>query len=150
MLRALAPLRALSRNRLVQFLAMGALIAVFAPRATDEHVIVIEAARVQDAFQSESVRRGRTLSAEERTKAVQDLIDDEVLAREAIRLDLGTSDAVVRARLAERMRTSLRAVLPSPKVSDATIGAAIAREIARAPEHVRVALWFLGKEHPAS
>ena len=67
-----------------------------------------------------------------------------------MRLGLGTGDAIVRARLAQRMSASLAASLPAPPVAPDELERACATEAARAPERARVAFWFVPKDLPGA
>jgi len=138
--------RTIAYSRLFHFVAAGALLAALAPRERDDRTVVIDAPRVDDALTAERARHGRVPTTEEKTEAVQTLVDEEVLAREAVRTGIGTSDPVVRARLAEQMRVSLARALPPPRVAANEIDLATAREIERAPERVRLAVWFVAKD----
>jgi len=135
----------LLRSRLLHFLAMGALLAALAPRQKDDS-IVIDAPRVTAAIEAEQARKGASLTPEEKEATIRALVDEEVLAREAQRVGIGTDDPVVRARSAERMRASYAATLPMPPVDDAEVTAETMRLVARAPERVRLAVWFVARD----
>src|SRR5262245_13355705 len=92
-------LRALVRNRLVHFFAIGAVLFALAPREREDRDLTISAPRVDAALRGEQARLGRTLQREEKEGAIRALVDEEVLAREALRLGIGTEDPIVRARL---------------------------------------------------
>jgi hypothetical protein len=139
--------KTLANSRLVHFLAIGALVAALAPRERDDRRLVIDAARVDRALRAEQARLARPLTADEKQDAVSRLIEEEILAREAVRASLATEDDVVRARLAERMRTSLAFALSStPPADEGAIAAETARIAERAPERVRLALWFVSRD----
>lgn len=95
------------RHRLFHFLALGALVAAFAPKERDARAIVIDEGRLTDALRAEEARAGRPLTTAEKAHVKDALVDEEVLAREALRLGVATDDAVVRARLAQRMRVRI-------------------------------------------
>lgn len=140
---------ACAKSRLCHFLALGGVLALAAPRDPDEAraaTIVVEAGRINERLRAEEARRGRRLEAAEREGITREVIDEEVLAREATRAGLGEGDPIVRTRLAERMRAALAQALPAPRASEREIADAVDREIARAPERTRVALWFVPKE----
>lgn len=92
------------RHRLVHFVLAGALLATAAPKERDARVITLDPARLDDALRAEQARTGRSLSASETERVKKELVDDEILAREALRLGVATEDPVVRARLAQEMR----------------------------------------------
>ncbi len=112
-----------AKSRAVQFVVVGAVLAALAPAQREDRKITIAGANVDDAR-----------------------IDDEVLAREAVRIGLGTDEPVVRARLAERMRSALAQSLPPPRIEEAELDRALAEEIGRAPERMRLAVWFVSRE----
>ena len=79
-------------------------------RAYPGHQVAV----IDERLRAEEARRGRPLAADEKLAVVRDAVDEEVLAREAIQLGLGTDDPIVRARLAERpSRPTSRSALPS-------------------------------------
>jgi hypothetical protein len=130
-------LNAAAKSRLVHFLAIGAVLAAFAPKERDARVVKIDPVRAEAAIHSGNG---------DEQAIVDGLVDEEVLAREAVRLGIGTDDPIVRARLAERMRSNLAAALPVPAIPEDELAAEIARRIAHAPERVRLAVWFVPKE----
>ena len=137
---------ALLRSRLVQFVAVGGVLALAAPKAPDGRLIALGPPRIEAGLQEERLRRGRELSLAEKNAVVNDLVDEEVLAREAVRLGIGTEDPVVRSRLAERMTASYAKALPPPRLDEAEVNVAIAHAVERAPDRVRLAVWFIAKE----
>jgi peptidyl-prolyl cis-trans isomerase C len=141
-------LRSLAKSRLVHFVAAGLLLAAAAPKERDDRAVVVDARRVEDALRAEQARRGRPLSSAEKTAAVRDVVDEEILARDALRIGLGSEDAIVRARLADRMRASFAQALPAPRIAPDELDRAIAREIERSPERVRFDAWFVSKDRP--
>lgn len=136
----------IAKNRLVQFFAVGAVLALLAPKEPDGRVIMLGPPRIEEGLQGERLRRGRELTLAEKNAVVSDLVDEEVLAREAVRLGIGTEDPIVRSRLAERMNASYAKALPLPRLDEAEVDAAVSREIERSPERVRLAVWFVAKE----
>ena len=104
--RALARLfGALAREPLVHFLILAALLfaayALLAPAG--ENRIVVDRAAVDRLVAEQETLLLRPLSEEEREAALQTLIDQEVLLREAYRRGLD-QDAVVRQHLVQKMR----------------------------------------------
>jgi hypothetical protein len=64
------------------------------------------------AERSESL--GRPLTGDERTAAIAQMVDEELLVREAYRQGVERNDAVVRSRLIEKMRFLLTGEPPVP------------------------------------
>ncbi len=147
-------LSALARHRLVHFLLVGGVLALAAPKeqpATSTTTnIQIDSRRLEESLRAEEIRLGRVLSPAEAERIRRETIDDEVLAREALRAGVldRELDPVVRGRLAERMRAVLASTLPPPQLDEREIDVATSRAIEGAPERVRLALWFVSREHP--
>ncbi|MBX3264329.1 MAG: hypothetical protein KF782_31950 [Labilithrix sp.] len=131
-------LRRLGRSRLVHFAALGGVLFALAPPEEDPRELTIDAPRVALALRSEEARAGRALDRSEKEAAIAALVDEELLAREALRLGVGAEDPVVRARLSEAMRAALVRTLPDVGVDDEELTREIARRLERAPERVRL------------
>ena len=99
-------LRAAVREPLLHFLLIGALLfAVTALRQKQsEHAeIRITAGEVAQLAAFWETQAQRKPTAEELRGAIEERIDEEVLAREAVRLGLDRDDVIVRRRLAQKM-----------------------------------------------
>jgi parvulin-like peptidyl-prolyl isomerase len=98
-------LGALWREPLLHFLILAALLfgayALFAPSAKD--TIVVDRATIDRLVREQEELLARPLSQEERRTAIQTLVDDQVLLREAYRRGLDR-DAVVQRHLVQKMR----------------------------------------------
>jgi hypothetical protein len=94
------------REPLVHFACGGGLIfLVYCLSAGPEsEAIVVTPDMSQAIARQRSESLGRPLSAGERSAAVAEFIDDEVLVREARRRGIDHNDAVLRERLADKMR----------------------------------------------
>lgn len=100
-----------TKNPLLHFLLIGAVLYALSklmplPSGADWdlrtiHVSVADQRQLSSAWLSET---GRRPSAAELHASVQRHVDDEVLLREALRLELHTVDSVVRRRLIANMR----------------------------------------------
>lgn len=138
----------LLKSRLLHFVVLGAIIAALAPKERDARTIVLDEARVQEALRAEEARAGRALTAAEKERTREALIDDEVLAREAVRLGVATDEPIVRARLAQQMRVRVggaRVTAPDagPRRRLAVWYAATEREAGAIAQSIRAE----GKEH---
>jgi peptidyl-prolyl cis-trans isomerase C len=99
-------LRAAVREPLLHFVLIGALLfAVTALRQKQsEHAeIRITAGEVAQLAAFWETQSQRKPSAEELRGLIEERIDEEVLAREAVRLGLDRNDVIVRRRLAQKM-----------------------------------------------
>jgi PPIC-type PPIASE domain len=110
---------ALAREPLVHFLILAALLfaayALLAPAG--ENRIVIDRAAVDRLVAEREMLLLRPLSEAEREAALQTLIDDELLLREAYRRGLD-QDAVVRQHLVQKMRLILGEDQPEPSEAE--------------------------------
>ena len=99
-------LRAAVREPLLHFVLIGALLfAVTALRQKQaEHAeIRITAGEVAQLAAFWETQAQRKPTAEELRGAIEERIDEEVLAREAVRLGLDRDDVIIRRRLAQKM-----------------------------------------------
>ncbi len=94
-------MKRLLRDPLVQFLLVGAIaFGVHRARAPQPTTRIVVREADVTAF---AARLGRPLTPESRAAIVSQLIEDEALVREAIKLGLPANDLVVRRRLAQTM-----------------------------------------------
>jgi peptidyl-prolyl cis-trans isomerase C len=99
-------LRAAIREPLLHFVAIGAvLFAVTALREqrAEHSEIRITAGEVEQLAKFWEAQAQRQPTAEELQVLIDERIDEEVLAREAVRLGLDRDDVIVRRRLAQKM-----------------------------------------------
>jgi hypothetical protein len=76
--------------------------------------IVITPAAAEAAFQLRAETIGRPLTEPERSVALAELVEEELLVREALRQGVDRQDVVVRSRLADKMRFLLSGEPPAP------------------------------------
>lgn len=117
----------------------------------DNSRVALDEGRVEAALRDARARLGRDLTPEERAAVRAALVDDEVLAREAIRRGVGFDDPLVRERLSLAMRRTLLAELPPSAESSEED---IAREMNATPPRegegrVRLEVHFFGQTRSA-
>ena len=93
------------REPLVRFLLLGALLflAMSGVRAMQRPVVRIDAAELDQLAAYWEAQYQRPPSKPELAGIIQDRIDEELLAREALRLGLDKDDMIIRRRLAQKM-----------------------------------------------
>lgn len=128
-------LRALAREPLVHFVALGALIFA-ADRwrngpEPDRRTVRVDDAVVRGARAELQRRNGRAPSEAEVREMLQGYIDDEVLYREALALGLERGDPIVRRRLVQKMDLALRAEGDAPEPTDDELRAMMQADPAR-------------------
>ncbi|MEO0603884.1 MAG: peptidylprolyl isomerase [Myxococcota bacterium] len=129
------------RDPLVHFLGFGLIVTAVEtlrgapPGATlePERVVMVDTAAIRADFEAVA---GRPPSDAEARDAIDDWVRIEVLVREARALGLDRDDAVVRARLAQKMVYVVNAVQAPPEPDEATLRArwAVERETFVRPE----------------
>lgn len=140
-------LLALGQNRLFQFFVIGLVGWSLSPKAQRDREVVVESGAVAEALRLEQARVARPLTPGEKQVVMSELVAEEVLFREGLRLGIGTDDAVVRARIAERMRGHLEAATIAPVTADEARDEA-EREAPGLPPRVRLAIAFVSKDRP--
>lgn len=100
-----AGLNAVWREPLVRFLLIGALLfaAMSGIRAVQRPVVRIDAAELEQLAAYWEAQYQRPPTKVELSGIIQDRIDEELLAREALRLGLDKDDMIIRRRLAQKM-----------------------------------------------
>lgn len=136
----------LRTNRLLHFVVLGGVLFAVAPRERSERPVRVTVGEIERAWRTEQARSGHLLSAEEKQRVVDDLVADEVLYREGRRLGVDGSDPVVRARVAESMRSALAAAVPAVDPTEVDREAALL--VAAAPMRVKIDAWFVAKDRP--
>jgi peptidyl-prolyl cis-trans isomerase C len=99
-------LHAAVREPLLHFVLIGALlfaVTAFRQEKTEQSEIRISAGEVAQLAAFWETQSQRKPSAEELRGLIEERIDEEVLAREAVRLSLDRDDVIVRRRLAQKM-----------------------------------------------
>jgi hypothetical protein len=76
--------------------------------------IVITPAAAEAAFRLRAETIGRPLTEPERSDVLSELVEEELLVREALRQGVDRQDAVIRSRLADKMRFLLSGEPPAP------------------------------------
>jgi hypothetical protein len=101
---------------LVHFLLGGGLIFLlyFACTKPSPEAIIVTSEMTESIVREQSEQVGRPLSYTERSAAIDEFIDQEVLVREAYKQGLDQSDMAIRERLAEKMRFVLTGEPPVP------------------------------------
>lgn len=116
------------RDPLVHFLGFGLIVTAIeilrggAPAAApeQERLVYVDTAAIRADF---AVAAGRPPSDAEARAAIDDWVRTEVMVREARALGLDRDDAVVRARLAQKMVYVVNAVQAPPEPDEATLRA---------------------------
>jgi peptidyl-prolyl cis-trans isomerase C len=98
-------LTALAREPLVRFLLIGVLLfaAMVGVRAAQRPVVRIDASELDQLAAYWEAQTQRPPSKAELKGIIDDRIDEELLAREALRLGLDKNDMIIRRRLAQKM-----------------------------------------------
>ena len=135
----------LGRNRLVHFVVLGALLWKLAPTRDAERDVVVEASAIADAVRAEQARVARPLTGDEKQRVMASLASEELLYREGLRLGIGGDDAIVRARIAERMRMHLASASATTVGAD-EVRVEAERAATRMPARVRLAVAFVSKD----
>ena len=89
-------------NRLAHFLVLGGLIFLLAPRPRSSRDIEVSAAWIDAVKHAQEKRLGRVLAPAEVAAVRERTVEDELLYREALRLGLDGSDAIVKQRLVQK------------------------------------------------
>ena len=104
------------REPLAHFVFGGGLIFLAyccSPNASPDAITITPAA-AEAAFRLRAETIGRPLTGPERSVALAELVEEELLVREALRQGVDRQDAVIRARLADKMRFLLSGEPPAP------------------------------------
>jgi peptidyl-prolyl cis-trans isomerase C len=97
-------LRVAARNRLVQFIVLGAALFALGGRGGGAPTtITLRAAAIDDLTRREAQRRGSPVSPALRAEVAAVLAQDELLIREARRHGLDQDDRILRQRLVQKM-----------------------------------------------
>lgn len=127
---------------LVHFLVLGALL--FAAIAFANHlkrpVVRIDAREIEQLASYWEQQSQRPPTRDELAALIQERVDEELLAREAIRLGLDKDDLIVRRRLAQKMAFASEDVAAIPEPDDRTLQAYYDANRARYASPGRLAL----------
>ena len=104
------------REPLAHFVLGGGLIflAYYCSGHAAPDAIVITPAAAEAAFKLRAETIGRPLTGPERSIALAEVVEEELLVREALRLGVDRQNVVIRARLADKMRFLLSGEPPAP------------------------------------
>jgi peptidyl-prolyl cis-trans isomerase C len=121
-------MRKLLRDPLTHFLLLGGLIFFLfswrgTPESTDPHRIVISDEELDGIRQSLAILRGQPPSRDDIWEALEPSVKDEILFREAVALGLDQDDALIRARLTEKMLFLTQDLAEPAAPTDAEIAA---------------------------
>ena len=117
-----------TREPLVHFVALGAIVYVAltwggSPPDPSSRVIKVGASEREKIAESFGLSMGRSPTDAELDRAVDAYVREEVLYREALRLGLDESDAIVRRRLVSKMDLSASLAAETAQPSDAVLRA---------------------------
>ncbi|MDC0723076.1 peptidylprolyl isomerase [Nannocystis bainbridge] len=134
--------RALVREPLVQFLVAGlALFALHAQVRPDPDAgMRVDRDRVESTRAGLTERLARAPDDRELAAALRDALDDERMAREAVRLGLDRDDPIVRRRLIQKLRLAHESTADVDSFADAALLALRDAEPARYSAPARLAL----------
>jgi hypothetical protein len=134
-------IRRLAREPLVHFLLIGALLFAGLSIVKDlrRPSVRIEAAEINQLAAYWELQMQRAPTKAELAGLIQDRVDEEILAREAIRLGLDKDDMIVRRRLAQKMAFASED-LAAAEPTDAELRAYYAANAGRYATPARLAL----------
>lgn len=95
----------LLREPLVHFIAIGLVLFVgmTALKAAHRPTVRLDAAEIEQLANYWAAQAGRQPTAQELKAIIDERVNDELLAREALRLGLDKDDLIIRRRLAQKM-----------------------------------------------
>jgi len=145
-------LRRLAREPLAHFLLIGALLfgGLTVMKSLRRPVVRLEAQDLNQLATYWAVQMQRAPNKVELAGIIRDRIDEELLAREALRLGLDKGDMIIRRRLAQKMAFATDDVAAAAEPSDATLRAYYARTAERyaAPARVSFQQVFFSGDRP--
>jgi hypothetical protein len=117
--------RAILREPLTQFLLIGLVLFAVASVARDlrRPVVRIDEAELHQLVAYWEAQAQRAPTADELQAMLRERIDEELLAREAVRLGLDREDLIIRRRLAQKMAFASEDLEPVPEPSEADLRA---------------------------
>jgi hypothetical protein len=118
-------LRAWMREPLLHFIVLGAMLFALdhlvAGRADDPHTITVDASVEQRAREVFKQEHGRDPDAGERHSLRRAWLDDEVLYREGIAMQIDKGDPAIRDRVIFKMRSLIEAGPGTPTFDEKTL-----------------------------
>lgn len=117
--------RAILREPLVHFLLIGLVLfgLVAGARRLQRPVVRIDEAELRQIVTYWEAQAQRPPTREELNAMLRERIDEELLAREAVRLGLDRDDLIIRRRLAQKMAFASEDLTPVPEPTDAELAA---------------------------
>ena len=114
-----------AREPLVHFLLIGAVlfVGILAARSLQKPVVRIDAQELGQLAGYWSTQMQRDPTNEELQGIIHERVDEEVLAREALRLGLDKDDMIVRRRLAQKMTFASEDTASLPEPDEAALKA---------------------------
>ncbi len=118
-------LRRFLREPLVHFLAIGLLLfaAISAVHAIRRPTVRISANELEQLVTYWEMQTQRPPTREELAAIIHERVEEELLAREALRLGMDKDDMILRRRLAQKMAFASEDVAAIPEPSEATLKA---------------------------
>lgn len=122
---AAAPRRPLWREPLLHFLAIGAVLfaAIAGVHELRRPAVRIDAQEIEQLAGYWAMQMQRPPTRQELASIIRERVDEELLAREALRLGLDKGDMIVRRRLAQKMAFASEDVAAIPEPDTATLQA---------------------------
>lgn len=116
-------LRRLAREPLLHFLVVGAVLfcAIAFVRTLQKPTVRIDAQELEQLATYWEMQTQRPPTRAELAAIIHERVDEELLAREAIRLGLDKGDMIVRRRLAQKMAFASEDVAAIPEPDEATL-----------------------------
>ncbi len=135
-------LRRLAREPLVHFLILGAVLfaAIGIMRELRRPTIRLDAQELNQLASYWELQMQRPPTKAELAGLIQDRIDEELMAREALRLGLDKDDMIVRRRLAQKMAFASEDLAAAKEPSEAELRSFYAATRAQYAQPARLAL----------
>lgn len=117
--------RSFFREPLVRFLLIGLVLfgVVSAGRSLHRPVVRIDEAELHQIVAYWEAQAQRPPTREELNAMLRERIDEELLAREAVRLGMDRDDLIIRRRLAQKMAFASEDLAPVPEPTEADLRA---------------------------
>ncbi len=138
-------MRRLLREPLVHFLAIGAVLyaGIAAVSSFQKPVVRIDAQELEQLAAYWEMQTQRPPTRDELASIIQERVDEELLAREAVRLGLDKDDMIIRRRLAQKMSFASEDVAAISEPDDQTLQAYYEKNRQRYATPARLALRHL-------
>lgn len=138
-------LSAAAREPLVHFLILGALIfaGISGVRSLERPTVRLEAQDIEQLAEYWASQAQRPPTKDELRGIIQDRIDEEILAREAMKLGMDKGDLIIRRRLAQKLAFASEDTGAAKEPGEADLRAAYERNRSRYAEPGEVAFRHL-------